>query len=92
LHVTKPIKQSDLLDAIVTVIGERIALTARTRKPAKVEAARRRLHILVAEDNAVNRALAVRTLEKRGHRVETAPNGRVAIEKVSGADNPSTSC
>jgi two-component system, sensor histidine kinase and response regulator len=88
LHVTKPIKQSDLLDAIVSVIGERIAYTARTTKPAKLEAARRRLRILVAEDNAVNRALAVRTLEKRGHRVDTAPNGRVAIEKVTGAGQP----
>ena len=88
LHVTKPIKQSDLLDAIVSVIGERIAHTGRTRTVPKTRPARRHLRILVAEDNAVNRALAVRTLEKRGHRVETAANGRVAIEKIENAKRP----
>ena len=88
LHVTKPIKQSDLLDAIVSVIGERIALTGRARTVARAQPARRHLRVLVAEDNAVNRALAVRTLEKRGHRVETAVNGRVAIEKIENAKRP----
>src|SRR5207249_3194913 len=32
LHVTKPIKQSDLLDAIVSILGERIARTSRAAK------------------------------------------------------------
>jgi CheY-like chemotaxis protein len=37
------------------------------------------LRILVAEDNAVNRLLATRLLEKRGHRVVTTANGREAL-------------
>jgi signal transduction histidine kinase/FixJ family two-component response regulator len=37
------------------------------------------LRILLAEDNPVNRILAVRLLEKEGHSVETAPNGRAAL-------------
>ena len=85
LHVTKPIKQSDLLDAIVSVLGEQITHSAETPTAPKRKAARQRLRVLVAEDNAVNRRLAVRTLEKRGHRVETAENGRAAIEKVEKA-------
>jgi CheY-like chemotaxis protein/HPt (histidine-containing phosphotransfer) domain-containing protein len=37
------------------------------------------LHILLAEDNAVNQKLAIRLLEKRGHRVAVAGNGRQAL-------------
>jgi two-component system sensor histidine kinase/response regulator len=39
----------------------------------------RSLHILLAEDNAVNQKLAVRLLEKRGHVVAVAPDGRHAV-------------
>jgi len=38
------------------------------------------LRILLAEDNLVNQRLAMRLLEKRGHRVELASSGREAIE------------
>jgi signal transduction histidine kinase/ActR/RegA family two-component response regulator len=38
------------------------------------------LAILLAEDNAVNQRLAVRLLERRGHRVTVAGNGSVAVE------------
>ncbi|HSR51203.1 MAG TPA: PAS domain S-box protein [Acidobacteriota bacterium] len=38
------------------------------------------LRILLAEDNPVNQRLAVRLLEKRGHRVTVADNGRQALE------------
>jgi two-component system sensor histidine kinase/response regulator len=40
------------------------------------------LHVLLAEDNAVNRRLAVRLLEKRGHTVVVANNGREALAMV----------
>ena len=40
------------------------------------------LRILLAEDNRVNRFLAVRLLEKAGHVVHTAVNGRAAIEAL----------
>ena len=41
----------------------------------------RRLRILLAEDNAINQAYAVRTLKKKGHEVVVANNGAEAIEK-----------
>jgi two-component system sensor histidine kinase/response regulator len=41
--------------------------------------ASRHLHVLLAEDNAVNRTLAMRLLEKQGHAVVTVENGREAV-------------
>jgi len=41
------------------------------------------LRVLVAEDNEVNQLLAVRMLEKRGHRVAVAGNGREALDAVA---------
>ncbi len=39
-------------------------------------------HLLVADDNKVNRLLLTRSLEMQGHRVESAENGRVALEML----------
>ena len=40
----------------------------------------------MAEDNHVNQVLAVRLLEKRGHHVQVAGDGREALEKLKAAD------
>jgi CheY-like chemotaxis protein len=87
-YLLKPIRQSELREAIARVLGAReeegaIPLVTRfslhdARDPSAY------LHVLLAEDNAVNQRLAVRLLEKRGHSVAVASNGRealVALEK-----------
>ena len=81
--LTKPVKQSDLFDAIARVVGK--ARPAPVRAPAAPrQAAPSSVHrILLAEDIPVNQQLAVRLLEKRGYRVAVANNGREAIEKLS---------
>jgi CheY-like chemotaxis protein/HPt (histidine-containing phosphotransfer) domain-containing protein len=46
------------------------------------------LRVLLAEDNHVNRTLATRVLEKRGHEVVSAVNGREAIDRLTHASTP----
>ncbi len=80
-YLVKPIKQSELLEAILTALGKRPPERETTSLITRhsLREARRKLRILLAEDNAINRELAVRLLEKRGHAVVTARNGREAL-------------
>ena len=59
------------------------AADASAHPPARPAAACRPLTILLAEDNAVNRLLAIKLLERDGHRVVTATDGREALEKLA---------
>jgi two-component system sensor histidine kinase/response regulator len=84
-YLTKPIKRSDLLEAIKMVLGSQ---TQVEENPTVVtihslRENRGRLRVLLAEDNAVNQTLAVRLLEKRGHEVVVSENGRAALEMLS---------
>ncbi len=82
-YLTKPIKQSELFDVIITAIGqtegERPRAPKRSKRPRR---AQRRLHVLIAEDNPVNQLLARRIFEKLGHQVTVVGNGREALSAV----------
>ena len=82
-YLTKPVKHSDLLDALAVALG--VATRYPQRKPTAPGLAKRpqrRLTILVAEDNPVNRKLVMTLLKKRGHRVKGVENGRLAVEAI----------
>ena len=83
-YLTKPIKQSILLDAIHAALAGPAAGDPSQQRPLvtrhSVLEAQRSLRVLLAEDNAVNRALVVNLLKKRGHSVVIAANGREALE------------
>jgi two-component system, sensor histidine kinase and response regulator len=81
-YLTKPCKQADLREAILASLGTRNQndVPAPLVTKHSLREVRNRLRILVADDNAVNRLLAVRLLEKRGHSVTVAENGRQALE------------
>jgi signal transduction histidine kinase/DNA-binding response OmpR family regulator len=85
-YLLKPIRQSELREAVARVLGARaqtgpVPLITRyslhdEREPDSV------LRVLVAEDNLVNQRLATRLLEKRGHRVGVALNGREVLSAL----------
>ncbi len=82
-YLPKPITQSDLLDAIMTALGERELPSQEVRLITRHTLGEdRRLNILLAEDNLVNQRLAVKLLEKRGHRVQVANNGLEALKAL----------
>jgi PAS domain S-box-containing protein len=87
-YLSKPVKQSELLDAILKAIGpaEKDALAEILgrdhRRPSRSHCSSHSLHILLVEDNATNQMLAVTLLEKAGHTVKTAQNGREALAAV----------
>ncbi len=79
----KPVKQSDLLDALTRAVGierkpERRAGGTRAR-PDDVPV----LRILLVEDGLVNRQVAVALLTRRGHSVEEAVNGQEALDMLA---------
>jgi CheY-like chemotaxis protein len=82
--LTKPIKLSDLLQSVKGVLGSK-AIAQENPSIVTIQSQRQdrgRLRILLAEDNPVNQILAIRLLEKRGHEVTVAENGRLALEAL----------
>jgi CheY-like chemotaxis protein/HPt (histidine-containing phosphotransfer) domain-containing protein len=84
-YLVKPIRQSELWEAILRVLGQpsqgkdhRDLVTRHT-----IREARQKLRILVAEDNAINRELVTRLLQKRGHTVMAVTNGREAVDLLN---------
>jgi CheY-like chemotaxis protein len=80
-YLTKPVGQAELLDAILTALGTKPvkeAMPALVTRHSLRETGNQ-LRILLAEDNPINQVLAVRLLEKRGHSVTVAGNGKEAL-------------
>lgn len=76
-YLTKPTKQSELFDVVVSVMSEPVVEEAKS--PKKPRARRGGLRVLVAEDNQVNQLVATRILERLGHRVTVVSNGQEAV-------------
>jgi two-component system sensor histidine kinase/response regulator len=85
-YLLKPLKQSELFDSMVTVLGTsaRNAEGAEEGPLASQAKPPRSLRVLVAEDNVINQRLVVRLLEKRGHQVVVAGTGKEAIKALEG--------
>jgi CheY-like chemotaxis protein len=91
----KPFKTTDLFDTLRKLAGSQlegltpgttlplVQLQLEEEKELTLPSVTRPLDILLAEDNPVNQKVAKRLLEKQGHRVTVADNGRIAFETYS---------
>src|SRR2546423_6952046 len=80
-YLVKPIRQSELLAAICQVLNKSTGVKPAalvTRHTLRED--RKHVRVLLAEDNDVNRTLALRLLEKRGFFVCAVVDGQAAVE------------
>jgi PAS domain S-box-containing protein len=95
-YLTKPVKQSKLYDCLATLLGgalppagaldeDRSGKTSQTALVTRhtiSEARRRKIRILLAEDNITNQRVAVSILNKLGYRADAVANGQEAIQAL----------
>ncbi|MSR64285.1 MAG: response regulator [Verrucomicrobiae bacterium] len=87
IHLMKPIKQSDLLDAIVKVVHADVLedVVDDPHLASKGKKSETPLRVLLAEDNIVNQRLAVRVLEKQGHSIVVVGDGKEVLNALEQA-------
>ena len=81
---SKPMFMSDLRETLMSALGQKLTDASQELLPEKNADFKDR-HILLVEDNELNREIAQEILREYGFRVDTAENGEVAVEKVSTA-------
>ncbi|MEW6347499.1 MAG: response regulator [Thermodesulfobacteriota bacterium] len=85
-YLHKPVKQSELLDTILSALQQNRRQPQRKAKPVEVvipEPSQKGLQVLLVEDNLVNQKLASRMLQKMGHSATVAANGKEALAKLA---------
>ncbi len=92
-YLTKPVRQSQLLDALAEALVEDRDLTDQKEEERTAgiitrhslgEGVTRSARVLLAEDNVVNQKVAMRILQKGGHRIDAVANGKEAVEALKG--------
>jgi signal transduction histidine kinase/DNA-binding response OmpR family regulator len=83
VYLIKPVSESDLFDAMMSMRGSRQGPHEILEVPVRANTLAGPKHILVAEDNSVNQEVAQQMLQKRGYSVTIASNGREAVTLVS---------
>jgi two-component system, sensor histidine kinase and response regulator len=78
--VAQPLRYSKFWSSIACVMSQR---STNELNKARVRANNAGAHVLLVEDNAVNKMVAVKHLEKLGFRVAVAVNGRIAVEMAN---------
>ncbi len=82
-YLSKPVKQSDLFDAICGALdGTTDAPPKRVVAPIASAEQIRRMRVLLAEDNVVNQRVAVGLLQRRGHEVTVVSTGVEALDAI----------
>ena len=83
-YLVKPVRKSELLNSILKIVGQADSVRPCAGSLHEVETPNgAALHILLAEDNRVNQTVATRILEKMGHSVVLANNGKEALSTLA---------
>jgi two-component system, sensor histidine kinase and response regulator len=80
VHLMKPVKQAELLNAVLSVVAGTSNAAAASRAPEAMTQSARSLRILLVEDGMANRKLAQGLLARRGHAVTIAEDGQQALD------------
>lgn len=80
--MSRPVRQSALLQALLEAVGRPAGVTPEAVRPQENGEQERRLRILVAEDNPVNRRVMELVLQKLGYTARFAADGREALDAV----------
>jgi signal transduction histidine kinase/DNA-binding response OmpR family regulator len=86
VYLMKPVERATLLAAIAHSLGRPAAAGTAPLTRHSLNPARRKLRVLLAEDNAINQKLAVHLLEKHGHSVQVASDGVEAVAAVEAGE------
>jgi two-component system sensor histidine kinase/response regulator len=85
-YLMRPLQQSELLQALLTTLAQPPPQPAAEKRTLvtrhSLRESRREVRVLLAEDNATNRRLFIRLLEKHGYTVLVASNGREALDAL----------
>ncbi|MDP1524562.1 MAG: response regulator [Rhodocyclaceae bacterium] len=86
-YLTKPITDIDLLAAVKRALGLAEATVAPPRPAvSQAQSSADTLNVLLVEDNPINQQLAIRLLEKWGHKVTLAVHGQEAVNRMCGGE------
>lgn len=84
-YLTKPVKRQTFMETLINVSGVTATSPAGEKfvtRHSLDEVRKRRLRILVAEDNEVNRLVALKTLEKLGYAADAVADGQQAVARL----------
>jgi PAS domain S-box-containing protein len=84
--VSKPVRREALWIAVTDALGTPSALARKDPQPEPATTPQLGLHVLVAEDNPINRRIALKMLERLGCTVHAVENGREAVSACSAGD------
>jgi len=78
-YLLKPVVQSELLDAVLQVLGDQDSAAVSRAPTAAAMVASRAATVLLVEDGEINRHVAIGLLKAWGHHVSVAVNGKEAL-------------
>jgi PAS domain S-box-containing protein len=82
-YIAKPVARAELHAVVARILNLSTGLAPPLLKTASPRSVQRALKVLLVEDNPINQKLAVTLLERWGHHVTVAENGKVAVDCVT---------